>query len=131
MKEDLIILYSGGADSRLLLEMALKLKKKPFCILIDYEQLHQEELSFAKSQLKKLNIKYRIIQIKDLKINSGLTGNGQKNNSGKVHSMYVPGRNTIFLSLAFSVAESKNINTIWVGCNWDDRLNLFPDCYGS
>lgn len=129
MREDLVILYSGGADSRLLLELALKLEKVPFCILIDYEQLHQEELSFAHSQLKKLNIEYQIIKIKDLNINSGLTGNGNKNNSGEVHEMHVPGRNTMFLSLAFSIAETKNIDTIWIGSDWSDRLNLFPDCY--
>lgn len=129
MNENIIILYSGGADSRLLLEISLKLKKKPFCILIDYQQLHFDELFFAKKQLKQLNIQYQIIKIRDLNINSGLTGNGNKNNSGLVHTMHVAGRNTIFLSLAFSIAETKDINTIWIGCDWDDRLNLFPDCY--
>ena len=42
---DLVILFSGGADSVLMLEMALELEMSPFCVLIDYEQLHIEELT--------------------------------------------------------------------------------------
>jgi 7-cyano-7-deazaguanine synthase len=64
-----------------------------------------------------------------LGINSGLTGDGTKDKTGEVHEMYVPGRNTMFLSIAFSIAESKDIDMIWLGSDWDDRLNLFPDCY--
>ncbi len=124
-----VILYSGGADSRLMLEFALQCNHKPYCILIDYGQLHKQELEFAKKQLDDLFIRYHQINISNLNVNSGLTGSGEKNESGAVHNMHVPGRNTIFLSLAFSVAESLNIDKIWIGSDWDDRLNLFPDCY--
>jgi 7-cyano-7-deazaguanine synthase len=126
---NLVILYSGGADSRIMLEFAKSFDKTPYCVLIDYEQLHQEELSFARSHLLKENICFQIVKIKDLNINSGLTGNGTKDETGEVHEMYVPGRNTMFLSIAYSIAESRGIDTIWLGSDWDDRLNLFPDCY--
>ena len=43
--------------------------------------------------------------------------------------MYVPGRNTIFISIAFSIAENLGINMIWHGADYTDRLNFFPDCY--
>jgi len=130
MKRDLLILYSGGADSLMMLQLAKILNKHPHFLLIDYEQLHKEELDFAKNQINNyLNVSYSTVKIRDLGINSGLTGDGIKNERGDVHSMHVPGRNTIFLSLAFSKAESMDIDTIWIGCDWSDRLNLFPDCY--
>lgn len=129
-KCDVVILYSGGADSRLMLELAKVLGKNPYAVMIDYDQLHRDELKFAKDHLETIMPgRYHIIKIRDLGINSGLTGDGIKNDTGVVHEMHVPGRNSIFLSLAFSVAESKGIDTIWLGNDWDDRLNLFPDCY--
>lgn len=128
-KEDVVILYSGGADSRMLLEMAKDLEFNPYFLLIDYEQLHKKELKFAKKQLDKHECEYQVVSISGLSINSGLTGDGMKDDSGDVHEMHVPGRNTMFLSIAFSIAESRGIDTIWLGSDWDDRLNLFPDCY--
>ena len=52
-KEDLVILFSGGADSILLLELAAQLEKNPFCVLFDYNQKHVQELNFAKKYLNK------------------------------------------------------------------------------
>ena len=128
--EDLVILYSGGADSRLMAEFALKLGRKPFCVLVDYGQLHVRELDFAREQLyTRLNLRFQTVSIKDLGVESGLTGDGTKDITGTVNEMYVPGRNTIFLSIAFSIAESKGIDTIWIGSDWSDRIGLFPDCY--
>lgn len=126
---DLVILYSGGADSRVMLELCNEFDLKPYCLMIDYGQLHLEELKFAKSQLEKLMFDYQTVSISGLNVNSGLTGDGIPNFSGEVHTMHVPGRNTMFLSVAYSIAESKGIDTIWLGSDWDDRLNLFPDCY--
>ncbi len=125
---DLVILYSGGSDSRIMLEMALELDLKPYCIMIDYGQLNIEELKFAKNHLEKAGIDSQTVKISGLDINSGLTGDGVKNKFEKVHSHHVPGRNTMFLSIAFSIAESKNIAIIWIGSDWSDVLNLFPDC---
>jgi 7-cyano-7-deazaguanine synthase len=126
---DLVILYSGGADSRVMLELCNEFDLKPYCLMIDYGQLHLEELKFAKSHLEKALIDHQTVKISGLNVDSGLTGDGVKNDTGEVHEMHVPGRNTMFLSVAYSIAESKGIDTIWLGSDWDDRLNLFPDCY--
>ncbi len=128
-EHDLVILFSGGADSVLMLELAKDMGKNPFCILIDYQQLHVLELNAAYDYLRKEGIDWRTVNVKNLGVNSGLTGSGVKNESGDVHEMYVPGRNTIFLSIAFSIAESMEINTIWHGADYSDRIHLFPDCY--
>lgn len=126
---EVLILYSGGADSRLMLELARGMQMKVYCLLIDYGQKHAKELEFAEEHLKRKSIPYQIVSVGGLNVSSGLTGDGIKNETGEVHEMHVPGRNSIFLSLAFSIAEYKNIDTIWIGSDWSDRLNLFLDCY--
>ncbi len=126
----ILILYSGGADSRLMLQFALNMGYHPECLLINYNQRNSDELKVAEIQLEELNIPYQTIPLTFMsQIDSGLTGDGKKNTTGEVHEMHVPGRNTIFLSVAYSIAETSDIDTIWIGCDWSDRLNLFPDCY--
>jgi queuosine biosynthesis protein QueC len=125
---DLVILYSGGADSRLMVTFAEMMNKKFILLLIDYGQLHSDELKVAENHCRENRWNYKIIKT-EIPVNSGLTGNGKKTNNKNVHEMHVPGRNSIFLSLAFSLAEYNKIPTIWIGCDWSDRLNLFPDCY--
>lgn len=125
---DLIILYSGGADSRLILEFALKLNRAPLCVMVDYGQDHGRELSYARQQLNDLGVAYKTVKINGLDLNSGLTG-GEEGRWDNVHEMNVPGRNTIFISLAYSIAENEGITEIWYGPDYSDRVNLFPDCY--
>lgn len=125
---DLVILFSGGADSALMLAFAEAIERKPFCVLVDYEQLHIEELIQAKTYLDKKDIPYRQVKLWDLGITSGLTGDGVKGTFEGVHEMHVPSRNLMFVGIAASIAESMNIDTIWYGADWDDYLNEFPDC---
>ncbi len=71
-KYDLVVLFSGGADSFLMLEYAKELGKTPFCVLIDYQQLHQKELDIAVDYLAINNIRWKTIQLYGLGIDSGL-----------------------------------------------------------
>jgi len=127
--EKVLILYSGGADSRLMLELAKRTNKTPVCLLVNYEQLHHEELSFARNQLGDNKIEFHEVSICDLNIESALTGYGDKNMYKGVHSHHVPGRNTMFLSIALSIAEGNDFDKVWIGADFSDRLHLFPDCY--
>lgn len=127
--EKVLILYSGGADSRLLLQLALETGKIPYCLLINYQQLHEEELGVAKEQLRKEKIEFQEVTISGLNINSALTGSGIKSMYKGVHSHHVPGRNSMFLSIALSIAEARNIDKVWIGPDFSDRINLFIDCY--
>lgn len=126
---DVVVLYSGGADSRLMIEIALQAGKKPYCVLVDYGQKHLAELNYAIQQLVKLNINYQIVKVDGLNIDSGLTGELTEARWDNVHAMNVPARNTIFLSLAMSVAENFGVDEIWYGPDYSDRVNKFPDCY--
>ena len=127
--EDLVILYSGGADSTLLLRMAESMGKKPFALMIDYGQLHIKELEFAKKYVESRNIANMTIKISGFDVNSALTGSGEKGLYQGVDIHNVPARNSIMLSIAAGIAESKKISEVWIGCNWEDREHLFPDCY--
>jgi len=129
---DLLILYSGGADSRLMLEIALRLGRKPHCLLIHYGQLHKEELDFAINQLDKLKVPWQMVTVQGLLYESALTGSGEQGTFGdkdEISIWHVPGRNTMFAGIALGIAENKRIDEIWHGADFSDRLNLFPDCY--
>lgn len=125
----IIMLYSGGADSMLMLRLAQMSGRAPFCILIDYGQKHIEELKYAIKQLSEYGVPYKIIKIYNLNVDSGLTGELNEGRWDNVHEMNVPGRNTIFIGLAISVAENEGIDEVWYGPDYSDRINLFPDCY--
>ena len=124
---DVLILFSGGADSRLLLEFSLQMNLNPFCVLIDYEQKFAE-LPIAIKQLKQKNIDYQIVQLHGLDLKSALTS-GDKGLYENVSMWNVPSRNLMFISMALSIAESKNIKLILHGADASDRDGLFPDCY--
>jgi len=128
VKPDLVILFSGGADSMLMALLAKDLGRNPLFILIDYEQLHREELEIAQRYLKKECLPYRIVMLHNLGITSGLTGAGVKGRFEGVHTMHVPSRNLMFISIAASIAEDMGIDTIWHGADWSDYLHEFPDC---
>ena len=125
---DLVILFSGGADSALMLAFAEATERKPFCVLVDYEQHHLSELTVAETYLNKKDIPFRRVKLWDLGITSGLTGDGVKGTFEGVHEMHVPSRNLMFVGIAASIAESMNIDTIWYGADWSDYINEFPDC---
>lgn len=125
MKPDLIILFSGGADSVWMLERALRSGHKPYCVLVDYDQNHKIELEFAKRYLNEKSVPSQIVKLHGLGLRSGLT-TGEKSLYDDVHEMYVPSRNLMFVSIAASIAENLNISVIWYGANFSD--NAFPDC---
>jgi len=127
-KYDLLVLYSGGADSTILLKLAERAGRNPIALMIDYGQKHVDELKYAKEFLDKNKIKNIIIKISGFDVNSALTGSGEKGIYEGVDIHNVPGRNSIFLSLAYGIAESRGIQEIWFGANWEDYEHLFPDC---
>ena len=75
---DVVILFSGGADSVLMVKMAEAFGKIPYCILIDYEQLHIDELRYAQSFLRENEVPFRVVKLHGLGVQSGLTGRGEK-----------------------------------------------------
>ncbi len=128
-EKDLVILYSGGADSTILLKMAERAGRNPIALMIDYGQKHIAELDLAKKFLDKNKVENMTIKISGFNVDSALTGSGEKGIYEGVDIHNVPGRNSIFISLAYGIAESRGIQEIWFGANWEDYEHLFPDCY--
>lgn len=128
MSDKIVMLYSGGADSRLMLQFALDLGKTVHCVLVDYGQLHKEELEYAKKQLEKIGIDYKQLQLNGYSVESGLTGSGSKGLYEGVSPHNVPARNSIFLTLAAGIAESVGAEQVWIGCDMSDYYGHFPDC---
>lgn len=128
-----LVLLSGGLDSATCLYLAKNISKKVYAISFDYSQRHKVELKKAKKLAKELNIEHRIIKLQTgIFQNSSLTDKKilvPKNFSSmeKIPNTYVPGRNILFLSFATSYAESKNIETIFIGVNSLDYSG-YPDC---
>jgi len=125
---NIVMLYSGGADSYLMLKLAKMAGKIPYCILIDYGQKHVVELEYAEKQLKQEGVEFVKIGIPGLKIDSGLTGDLVEARWENVHAMNVPARNTIFLGIAMGIAESMGVDEVWIGCDMSDFYGQFPDC---
>lgn len=126
-KYDLLLLYSGGLDSSVLLRLALKMGMSVHCVLINYQQTHLVELEFAEKYCISNSVDYQIVEIQNLGISSKLTDKTIPYTG--VSEWHVPGRNLMFVSIAASIAESLNIPLIWYGANYEDREHLFPDCY--
>lgn len=126
----ILLLYSGGADSRLMLSLAKEISEDDISALIfDYGQIHKEEIHFAIEHLHDANVDCTIIIASDCfkYIKSNLLQNSHASYEG-VHEKHVPARNLLFLGMALGWAESNCYDEIWIGCNYDDRINLFPDC---
>jgi 7-cyano-7-deazaguanine synthase len=130
-QHDLVILTSGGYDSTLLLHLAKLTGFTPIALLIDYGQKHIRELESAQRLCDRLEVPYRKMTVSLTGVESGLTGGMTENLYQGVHSHHVPGRNSIFVGLAASLAEQVGAPKIWYGANYSDCVNRFPDCYQS
>ena len=129
-----VILLSGGLDSSTVTSLAKASKAKIYGLSFDYGQRHKKELDSALTIAKHFEIEeFKIVKL-DLSVwgGSSLTDikkdlpiDGIQLNS--IPNTYVPGRNTIFISVALSYAEAINADLIGLGVNALDYSG-YPDC---
>lgn len=130
-----VVLLSGGLDSTTALYAARRDGYEPVCLSIHYGQLHERELASAKKIAASLRLEHWIVPISLPWGGSALTdsqitlpkGRNEKEMSGEIPVTYVPARNSIFLSLAASLAETKGAEAIYFGANALD-CSGYPDC---
>ena len=136
MKKTAIILLSGGLDSTTCLFWALKKGYAPIALSIRYGQRHDRELCAARAVAKKAGVPIHVLSFMlPWLAGSSLTNRRLKLprlrlsriGRGGIPSTYVPGRNTIFLSLATSLADSVGAEAIVIGANALDYSG-YPDC---
>jgi len=128
-----VVLLSGGLDSATVAALAIENKYEVSALSFDYRQRHRGELIAAKIIAQLLGIKdHQIVNVNLSQWGgSALTDEaidvptqGVMNN---IPSTYVPGRNTVFISLALAFAEARGIDNIFLGVNAVDYSG-YPDC---
>ena len=128
-----VILLSGGLDSAVTLYAALKNGYKPDVLIFDYGQRHKKEILCAKKLAKLNKLKYHLVKIDLSWTRSSLTDKKIKVPTGRnlkgkdIPVTYVAGRNIIFLSYAFSYAESIGAQNVFIGAHIEDYSG-YPDC---
>jgi len=129
-----VILLSGGLDSATSAAQAIADGYDLVAISFHYGQRHERELISAKQVAKYLNIQAHFVVDVNLAQwgGSALTDasvdvptEGVK--SGVIPITYVPGRNTVFLAIALSLAEARDAEAIYLGINAVDYSG-YPDC---
>jgi len=130
-----VVLLSGGLDSTTALYAARREGDRPICLSIHYGQLHERELESAKRIASALRLEHWMIPLSLPWGGSALTdsqlsvpkGRNESEMSKEIPATYVPARNSIFLSLAASLAETCGAEAIYFGANALDYSG-YPDC---
>lgn len=130
-----VIVLSGGMDSTVLLEDALKQEKDVIAISFDYGSKHnQTELQMAANYCQLKNIDHKIIKLPFINelFSSSLLQSGDAIPEGKydadnMKSTVVPFRNGIMMSIAAGYAESIEANEVLLGSHAGDHY-IYPDC---
>ncbi len=110
----IIHLLSGGLDSVTMLYDLKQQGHSVHCLLVDYNQPHVQELTFARLHCRRLGVMFTTREIGPL---------GGLNDDGWI----VDARNFILIGLAANLAMKAKADTITIGCNKDDEA-AFPDC---
>ena len=129
-----VVLLSGGLDSATSAAIAASQGYELIALSFSYGQLHQKELKSARIIAKELDINSHHIVNVDISQwgGSSLTDKSlaiplSGVNPYQIPSTYVPGRNTVFIALALSLAEAKGAKAIYLGINMIDYSG-YPDC---
>ena len=129
-----IALLSGGLDSATAAALALEAGDRVIALSFDYGQRHRRELEAARAVATALGLAEHLVMNVDLAAwgGSALTDPAMAVPTDGLQmdgipSTYVPGRNTVFIALALSLAEARGAERIVLGVNAIDYSG-YPDC---
>src|SRR5262249_44510480 len=118
-----LVLLSGGLDSAIVSIIAAERHSYVHFLTFDYRQTNRREIASARKVRSALRRRgpHPVLQL-DLSpsAKSGRSGLLSARPTRREYGYYVPGRNMIFLAHAASIAESDDIETIYVGSNLQD-----------
>ena len=129
-----IALLSGGLDSATAAALAQEAGGRVIGLSFDYGQRHRRELQAATAIAEALNLaEHHTISVNLASWGgSSLTDSAQALpvdgvQEGVIPSTYVPGRNTVFISIGLSLAEARGADRLVLGVNAVDYSG-YPDC---
>ncbi len=138
MSRKAVVLLSGGLDSATSLSWAKSRGWRPLALSVAYGQRHERELKSARALARAAGAPYREVRLNLPWLKSSSLVDARRAlpdlalsriGRGGVPSTYVPGRNTILLSLAISLADAEGAEVIVIGANILDYSG-YPDCRG-
>ena len=129
-----IALLSGGLDSATAAALALEQGDRVIGLSFDYGQRHRRELDAAAAVAQQLGLaEHHCIAVNlaswggsaltDARISIPTHGVEE----GGIPPTYVPGRNTVFISVGLSLAEARGAERLVLGVNAVDYSG-YPDC---
>lgn len=130
-----ILCYSGGMDSTVLLYYLRKECSEIKALSVNYGQKHLKELEAASAITKSLGVEHQSVDlssVKPLLSGSALTDSKVKVPHGhyeaeSMKSTVVPNRNMIFLSIAAAWSISSKFDGIALSVHGGDHA-IYPDC---
>lgn len=129
-----VVLLSGGLDSSTAAAQAIADGYEVSALSFRYGQRHERELLAARQVAAALKITEHLVVDVNLAQwgGSALTDDAlnvptEGVQTGEIPITYVPGRNTVFIAIALSLAESKGAEAIYLGINAVDYSG-YPDC---
>lgn len=134
MKPKAVVLLSGGLDSATSAAQAIADGYDLIALSFRYGQKHERELQAAQQVAEFLGLtEHHVIDINLAQWGgSALTDAAIAVPTGGtqpdvIPSTYVPGRNTVFIAIALSLAEARAAEAIYLGINAVDYSG-YPDC---
>jgi 7-cyano-7-deazaguanine synthase len=126
-----VLLLSGGLDSVVLAAHLHNQGHELYGLTLDYGQRHWKEMDCAHRQGRRYCVETRRLELPLGKwLKSPLLEQEPVRPMGADDNLspaYVPGRNTLFLSLAFGYAQSLGAGSVAIAATAEDRYG-FPDC---
>lgn len=129
-----VVLLSGGLDSATTAAQAIADGYDVIALSFRYGQRNERELQAAQTVAHQLGIREHYLMEVNLAQwgGSALTDRSisvptEGVNFDLIPPTYVPGRNTVFIAIALSLAEAKGAQAIYLGINAVDYSG-YPDC---
>ncbi|HTL88521.1 MAG TPA: 7-cyano-7-deazaguanine synthase QueC [Leptolyngbya sp.] len=129
-----IVLFSGGLDSATTTAQAIADGYEPIALSFRYGQRHDRELQAAQVIAQH----FQLSQHFTIDVNLAQWGGSALTDDAieiptagiqpdSIPITYVPGRNTVFIAIALSLAEAQKAEAIYLGINAVDYSG-YPDC---